>query len=182
MQTHSHYIQILLSIFADSCIVHMSCCTNIFVEVTNITKGNSMWAHFTMTGCFPLQIQISRLIQKEDVQIETFCCIFKRIRVNWSNIIVTGILGMTIVMPEIAKVSIFTDNDLTHIMDDHFKIKLIARLLDQIYVIQPPLLPLRYDDAPPGEYEYSQQATITSSATPSAPHFPKHLHSRLTHS
>ena len=51
-------------------------------------------------------------------------------RVNWSNIIVTGILGMTIVMPEIAKVSIFTDNDLTHITDDHFEIKLIARLLN----------------------------------------------------
>ena len=29
---------------------------------------------------------------------------------------------MTIVMPEIAKVSIFTDNDLTNITDDHFEI------------------------------------------------------------
>ena len=68
---------------------------------------------------------------------------------------------MTIVILEIAKVSIFMDNDLTHIMDDHVEIKLIARLLDQIYVVQPPMLPLRYDDAPPGEYEYSQQATST---------------------
>ena len=76
-------------------------------------------------------------------------------RVNWSNITVTGISGMTIDMPEIAKVSIFMDNDLTHITDDHFEIKLIARLLNQIYVVQPPMLPLRYDDAPPGEYEYS---------------------------
>ena len=65
-------------------------------------------------------------------------------RDNWSNIIVTGISGMKIVMPEIAKVSIFTDNDLTHIIDDHFEIKLIARLLDQIYVIQPPMLPTAY--------------------------------------
>ena len=39
---------------------------------------------------------------------------------------------MAIVMPEMAKVSIFMDNDLTHITDDQFKIKLIARLLDQI--------------------------------------------------
>ena len=39
-----------------SCIVCMSCCTDLFVEVTNITKGNSIWAHFTVTGCFPLQI------------------------------------------------------------------------------------------------------------------------------
>ena len=156
--------------------------TNLFVEVTNITKGNSIWGHFTVTGCFPSQIQISRPIQKGDVQIETFCCIFKLIRVNWSNIIATGISGMTIVMPEIAKVSIFMDNDLTHIVDDHFEIKLIARLLDQIYVVQPPMLPLRYDDAPPGEYEYSQQVTSTSSTTPSAPQFPEHLHSLLTHS
>ena len=58
------------------------------------------------------------------MQIETFCSIFKCMRVNWSNIIVTGISGMTIAMPEIAKVSIFTDNDLTHITDDHFEIKI----------------------------------------------------------
>ena len=45
-----------------SCIVHTSRCRDLFVEVTNITKGNSIWAHFTVTGCFPLQIQISRPI------------------------------------------------------------------------------------------------------------------------
>ena len=103
-------------------------------------------------------------------------------RVNWSNIAVTGISGMTIVMPETAKVSIFMDNDLTHIIDEHFEIKLIARLLNQIYVVQPPMLPLRYDDAPPGEYEYLQQSTSISSTTPSVPQFPEHLHLLLTHS
>ena len=144
------------------------------------TKGNSIWAHFTVTGCFPSKIQISRPIQKEDVQIETFCCIFKCMGVNLSNIIVTGISGMTIVMPEIVKVSIFMDNDLTHITDDHFEIKLIARLLNQIYVIQPPMLPLRYDDAPPGEYEYSQLSTSIGGTRPSAPQFPEHLHLLLT--
>ena len=136
-----------------SCIVRTSHRTDLFVEVSNITKGNSIWVHFTVTGCFPLQIQISRLIQKEDVQIETYCYIFKCMRVNWSNITVTGISGIRIHMPEIAKVSIFTDNDLTHITDDHFEIKLIARLLNQIYVVQLPMLPPRYDDAPSGEYE-----------------------------
>ena len=55
----------------------------------------------------------------------------------------------------VSYVSIFTDNDLTNITEDHFEVKLIARLLDQIYVIQPPMFPLRYDDAPPQEYEYS---------------------------
>ena len=70
-----------------------------------------------------------------------------------------------IIMPDMAYVSIFTDNDLTHITEDHFEIKLIARLLDQMYVVQPPMFPLRYDDIPP-----------------STPQFPEHLHSLLTHS
>ena len=122
-------------------IVHMSRHTDLFVEVTNITKGNSIWAHFASTGCFSSQIRMLRLIRKENVQIETFCCIFKCMRVNWLSIIVTGISGITITMPDIAYVSIFTDNDLTHITEDHFEIKLIARLLNQIYVVQPPMLP-----------------------------------------
>ena len=153
--------------------------------MTNVTKGNGIWAHFASTGCFPSQIQMLRQIQKEDVQIETFCCIFKHIRINWSSIIVTGISGTMITMPDIAYVSIFTDNDLTNITEDHFEIKLIARLLDQIYVVQPPMLPPRYDDTPPGEYEYSQPHTSTDGmrpSAPSAPQFPEHLHSLLTRS
>ena len=146
-------------------IVCMSRHTDLFVEVTNVTKGNGIWTHFISTGCFPTQIQLSRLIQKDDVQIETVCCIFKWIRINWSSINVTGISGTMITMPETAYVSIFMDNDLTHITEDHFEIKLIARLLDQMYVIQPPMFLPRYDDAPP-----------------SAPQFPEHLHLLLTHS
>ena len=101
-------------------------------------------------------------------------------RVNWLNIIVMGISGISITMPDIAHISIFMDNDLTHITDDHFEIKLIARLLYQIYVVQPPMLPPRYDDAPPDEYEYSQPPTSMNSVRPSAPQFPEHLHSLLT--
>ena len=139
--------------------------TDLFVEVTNVTKGNGIWAYFVSTRYFPSQIQSSSLIQKDDVQIETVCCIFKWIRINWSSINVTGISGTIITMPDMAYVSIFMDNNLTHITEDHFEIKLIARLLDQMYVVQPPMFPPRYDDAPP-----------------SAPQFPEHLHSLLTHS
>ena len=53
-----------------SCIVCTSRRTDLFVEVTNITKGNGIWAHFVSTGCFPTQIQLLRPIQKDDVQIE----------------------------------------------------------------------------------------------------------------
>ena len=144
-------------------IVRTSRRTDLFVEVTNVTKGNGIWAHFVSTGCFPTQIQLSRPIQKDDVHIETVCCIFKWIRINWSNINVTGISGTMINMPDTAYVSIFMDNDLTHITEDHFEIKLIARLLDQMYVIEPPVFLPRYDDA-----------------SPSAPQFPEHLHFLLT--
>ena len=48
-------------------------------------------------------------------------------------------------MPNEARISIFTDNDLTRITDDHFEIKLVARLLDQIYVVPSPQSPPRYD-------------------------------------
>ena len=146
-------------------IVHTSRRTDLFVEVTNVTKGNGIWAHFISTGCFPTQIQLSRPIQKDDVQIETICCIFKWIRINWSDINVTGISRTMINVPDTAYVSIFMDNDLTHITEDHFEIKLIARLLEQMHVVQPPVFPPRYDDAPP-----------------SAPQFPEHLHSLLTRS
>ena len=81
-----------------------------------------------------------------------------------------------------AYVSIFTDSDLTHITEDHFEIKLIARLLDQKYVVLPPMFLPKYDDALPQEYEYSQPDTSTDGARPSAPQFPEHLHSLLTHS
>ena len=58
-----------------SSIVCTSRHTDLFVEVTNVTKGNRIWAHFVSTGYFPSQIKLSRLIQKDDVQIETVCCI-----------------------------------------------------------------------------------------------------------
>ena len=59
--------------------------------------------------------------------------------IDWDNIVVTGISGIKIEMPMEAKVLIFTDNDLTHINDDHLKINLVARLLNQIYVVPVPL-------------------------------------------
>ena len=66
--------------------------------------------------------------------------------IDWTNTEVTGISGVRIEMPNEAKILIFTDNDLTHITDDHFEIKLVSRLLDQIYVVPFPQSPPRYND------------------------------------
>ena len=50
-----------------------SCRTDLFIEVTNLMKGNTIWAHFTATGYFPTNIHLSRPILKESVRIETLC-------------------------------------------------------------------------------------------------------------
>ena len=77
---HTHTIFKYCFLFLPiSHIIRTSRHTDLFVEVNNVTKGNGIWAHFALTRCFPSQIQMSRQIQKEDVQIETFCCIFKHI-------------------------------------------------------------------------------------------------------
>ena len=51
--------------------------TDLFIEVTNLMKGNTVWVHFMATGYFPSNIHLSRPIPKENVRIETRCCIFK---------------------------------------------------------------------------------------------------------
>ena len=38
--------------------------TDLFVEVTNVMKGNTVWAHFTAIGYFPTNIHLSRPIPK----------------------------------------------------------------------------------------------------------------------
>ena len=59
-------------------ILRTSCRTDLFMEVTNVTEGNTVWAHFMATGYFPTNIHLSRPIPKESVRIETCCCIFKQ--------------------------------------------------------------------------------------------------------
>ena len=50
-----------------------------------MTKGNTVWAHFTVTGYFPTNIHLSGPILKESVRIETRCCIFKQMIIDWTN-------------------------------------------------------------------------------------------------
>ena len=148
-------------------ILQMSQRTDLFVEVTNVMKGSTVWAHFTVTGYFPTNIHLSRLIPKESVRIETKCCIFKRMIIDWTNMEVTGISGIRIEMPIEAKISIFTD--------DHFEIKLIVRLLDQIYVVQSPQSSPGYDDTPLDPMSFTQTVNNTGSLMASVPMLLLHM-------
>ena len=116
---------------------------DLFVEVTNLMKGNTIWAHYILTGYYPTSIKLSRQIPKENVHIMTSWYCFKTMYMDWNNTIVMGISGKKIDMQSDAKVSIFTDNDLTHISDDHFEINLMVRLPNQIYIV--PVPPPGYD-------------------------------------
>ena len=90
--------------------------------------------------------------------------------IDWDNTVVTGISGIKIDMPTEAKVSIFRDNDLTHINDDHFEINLVACVLNQIYVV--PVPPPRYDyDDPLANVIDELTPSTSTGATASAPLF-----------
>ena len=95
--------------------------------------------------------------------------------IDWTNTEVTGISGIRIEMPNEAKILIFTDNDLTHMTNDHFEIKLVARSLDQIYVVPSPQSPPRYDDAPLDPMTFTQSVNSTGSPMASAPMMPLHM-------
>ena len=101
---------------------------DLFVEVTNLMKGNTICDHYTPTGYYLTSIRLSQQIPKEKVHIDTKWCCFKAMHIDWDSTVVTGISGIKIDMPTEAKVLIFTDNDLTHINDDHFEINLVAHL------------------------------------------------------
>ena len=90
--------------------------------------------------------------------------------IDWDNTVVTGISGVKIDMLTEAKVLIFTDNDLTHINDDHFEINLVAHLLNQIYVILVPPPGYDYDDLHANVIDEPTPST-SAGATASAPPF-----------
>ena len=96
--------------------------------------------------------------------------------IDWTNTEVTGISGIRIEMPNEAKILIFTHNDLAHITDDHFEIKLVARLLlDQIYVIPSSQSHLRYDDTLQDPMTFTRTVNSTGSQMASAPMLPLHM-------
>ena len=55
--------------FPVSCLLRSTCRTDLFVEVTNIMKSNTVWAHFTTTGYYPTSLRISRQIPNDRVGI-----------------------------------------------------------------------------------------------------------------
>ena len=62
-------------------------------------KSNTVWAHFTLTGYYPISIRLLRQILKEKVCVDTNWFCFKTMHIDWDNTVVTGISGIKIEMP-----------------------------------------------------------------------------------
>ena len=59
MLLHAFNYKILLSIFPMLRILRETGRMDLFVEVTNLTKGNTIWDHYTLTGYYPTLIRLS---------------------------------------------------------------------------------------------------------------------------
>ena len=64
---------------------------DLFVEVTNLMKGNTIWAHYTLTGFYPTSIKVSQQITKENVHITNSWCCFKTMHIDGDNTMVMEI-------------------------------------------------------------------------------------------
>ena len=77
---------------------------DLFVEITNLMKGNTTCVHYTSTGYYPTSIRLSQQIPKENICSNTGWSCFKTMHIDWDNTMVTGISGIKIDMPIEAKV------------------------------------------------------------------------------
>ena len=56
--------------------------TDLFVEITNLKKGNTIWAHYSLMGYYPTSIRLSQQITKGKVRIDTSWCCFKMMHID----------------------------------------------------------------------------------------------------
>ena len=79
--THS-IVTYCFSFFPISRILRGTCRTDLFVEITNLTKGNTIWAHYTLTGYYPTSMRLSWQIPKENVHNTTSWCCFQTMHID----------------------------------------------------------------------------------------------------
>ena len=91
MSLHAFNCKILLSILSNFKNFKRTHRMDLFVEVTNLTKGNTISVHYTSTGYYPTLIRLSQQIPKENVRITPSWCCFKMMHIDWDNTMVTGI-------------------------------------------------------------------------------------------
>ena len=109
--------------------------SDIFLEITNRSKGNTLWAHLKAVGLYPTSFTVNGQLTIEDIEV-TKCCCFKMIRINWRDVHIMDYTGKIHVMPNTTWLSILTESDLTNLNpEDAYDIRILGRILDHIMEI-----------------------------------------------
>jgi hypothetical protein len=105
--------------------------SDIFIEITDISTGNTIWGHLGRTSVYPSRLRFIGHVNSSDLQIVQSCGCFKYIIINWRTNVLTDDHLTTIPLRQKAPVSIWTHPSLHEIVStSHYQIKLMARVLD----------------------------------------------------
>ena len=131
--------------------------TDVFIEITDINKAKSIWAHLAKVSVFPTQLSITARPSSQNITIEYACC-FKFLLIDWTNIELFDNHLHLIPLPRRGAVSVWTPSSINRIDPEaHYNIRILGRILDHIFEIPLAVHPL----APPPRTHIVQMSTST---------------------
>ncbi|MCG8432132.1 MAG: hypothetical protein MJA29_13305, partial [Candidatus Omnitrophica bacterium] len=117
--------------------------TDIFVEIVELETGNTQWAHFATIGLSPTQIYRHGQLQQENITLVTVCRFYKQMRVDWRGVTLKDKWDREIKLNSVGMISIWTSGKLHSLKSSRtYDIKIMGRILDQIFIIQQASQPL----------------------------------------
>ena len=123
--------------------------TDIFLEVTNTTTCQTIWAHLTKVAVYPSQLFISHKLNSNQINMSKFCCV-RQVSIDWNDIMLITNNHKEIQLPNKAAISIWTPTSLNDI-EQHiqYDIRIMARVLDHVTEIN--ILPIPTQPSAPIE-------------------------------
>ena len=110
--------------------------TDIFVEITDITTSETMWAHFATVAVHPSLLYVTGKLNTPDIRIMHVCCC-KVMQIDWKNVLITDSKRKVIQLPQRGSVSIWTTQELKTVdTTRQYSIKILGRVLDQIMILK----------------------------------------------
>ena len=109
--------------------------TDIFLEITNISTTESIWAYCATTAVHPSMLTFTGRLKSADLSIVSLCCL-RQVRIEWKDCLLLDHKNNIISLPKTAVVSAWTDNNLKSIdRDQPYNIKVFGRVLDLVQEI-----------------------------------------------
>ena len=123
--------------------------TDIFLEITNITTCQTIWAHLTKVAVYPSQLFLNQKLNSNQISMSKFCCV-QQISIDWNDIMLITNNHKEIQLPNKAAISIWTPTSINYI-EQHiqYDIRIMARILD--HVIEINILPVLAQPSAPVE-------------------------------